>query len=132
MAGRASTTDAETQLKSFIAKFEPKHQTLLPRRAQGARFIRLESADQLTRPEVEGLLAAAAAQAKTPFAPSGRGDLIGRELKPSPAWSSAACRLPRWCRRSRACRPCSCARRARTTERACWRKEWTSPAAGWS
>ena len=37
------------------------------------RFIRLESADELARPEVEALLAAAAAQAKTPLAPKRQG-----------------------------------------------------------
>ena len=146
MAARASSTDAETQLKSFIAKFEPKHQTLLravrkalrkrfptahelvydnynflvigygsterpsdcivsmaggasgvnlfflhgkklrdPKKillGSGAqvRFIRLESASDLARPEVEALLAAAAAQAKTPLAPKGRGKLIIRSV----------------------------------------------------
>jgi hypothetical protein len=40
MAARASSTDAEAQLKSFIAKFEPKHQTLLRavRKALRKRF----------------------------------------------------------------------------------------------
>ena len=129
----------KTRLKSFIAKFEPKHQTLLravrkalrkrfptahelvydnynflvigygsterpsdcivsmaggasgvnlfflhgkklrdPKKillGSGAqvRFIRLESAGELARPEVEALLAAAAAQAKTPLAPKRQG-----------------------------------------------------------
>jgi hypothetical protein len=44
------------------------------------RFIRLESAGDLARPEVEALLAAAAAQARTPFAPKGRGKLIIRSV----------------------------------------------------
>ena len=44
------------------------------------RFIRLESAGDLARPEVEALLAAAAAQAKTPLAPSGKGKLIIRSV----------------------------------------------------
>ena len=139
---------AEKQLKCFIAKFEPKHQTLIravrkalrkrfptafelaydnynffvlgygstPRpsdcivsMAAGAngvglcfihgarladpnkillgsgnqtRFIRLESADALARPEVEALVAAAAAQAKTPLPASGRGKLIIRSVSP--------------------------------------------------
>jgi hypothetical protein len=137
---------AEAQLKSFIAKFEPKHQTLLravrkalrkrfptanelvydnynffvigygsterpsdgilsiaggasgvnlfflrgaeirdPKRillgsGNQVRFIRVESAADLARPEVEALLAAAAAQAKTPLAPSGKGKLIIRSV----------------------------------------------------
>lgn len=44
------------------------------------RFIRLESADVLARPEVEALIAAAAAQAKTPLRPAGRGALIIRSV----------------------------------------------------
>jgi hypothetical protein len=138
--------DAEQQLKSFIAKFDPAHQTLiravrkrLRRRfptayelaydnynffvigycpterpsdclvsiAAGAngvglcfirgaslpdpkklllgsgnqtRFIRLASADVLVRPEVETLIAAAVAQAKTPFRTSGRSKLIIRSV----------------------------------------------------
>jgi hypothetical protein len=137
---------AEKQLKGFIAKFEPKHQTLIRavRRAlrkrfptayelaydnynffvlgygpterpsdsivsmaagangvglcfiRGAslpdpnkillgsgnqtRFIRLESAAVLARPEVEALIAAAAARAKTPMRTGGRGQLIIRSV----------------------------------------------------
>jgi len=140
--GVVSSRDAERQLRGFVAKFEPKYQTLIraARRAlqkqfptayelvydnynffvigysaterssdsivsltaaanglglcfiHGAklpdpkkillgsgtqtRFIRLESADVLERPEVESLLSAAIARAKTPLAPSGRGPLI--------------------------------------------------------
>jgi hypothetical protein len=143
-----STTpeDAERQLKSFIAKFEPAHQTLIravrktlrgrfptafelvydnynffvigygpterpsdcivslvggsngvglcfihgaklpdPRkilRGSGnqTRSIHLDSADVLARPEVESLIAAAIAQAKTPFQDDTRGKLIIRSV----------------------------------------------------
>lgn len=44
------------------------------------RFIRLESAKTLERPEVESLLSAAVAQAKTPLRDSGRGSLIIRSV----------------------------------------------------
>jgi hypothetical protein len=44
------------------------------------RFIRLESADVLARPEVEALLSAAVAQAKTPPRATGRGGLIIRSV----------------------------------------------------
>lgn len=44
------------------------------------RFIRLESAGVLTRPEVKALLAAAMARAKTPLRPTGRGTLIIRSV----------------------------------------------------
>jgi len=44
------------------------------------RFIRIESADALARPEVEALLAAAAAKAKTPLRESRRGKLIVRSV----------------------------------------------------
>jgi hypothetical protein len=44
------------------------------------RFVRLESADVLSRPEVEALLAAAVAQAKTPLRPTGKGTLIIRSI----------------------------------------------------
>jgi hypothetical protein len=140
------SADAASQLKGFIAKFEPKHQrliravrTALRRRlptanelvydnynffvigyapterpsdaivsiAAGAngvglcfihgaslpdpkkillgsgnqtRFIRLESADVLARPEVEALVAAAVAQSKTPVPSTGRGKLIIRTV----------------------------------------------------
>jgi Domain of unknown function (DU1801) len=141
-----SSADAERQLKSFIAKFEPRHQTLiravrkaLRKRfptgyelaydnynffvlgygsterpsdcivslAAGAngvglcfihgarlpdphnlllgagkqtRFLRLESVDVLARAEVEALVAAAIARAKTPLRASGRGRLIIRSV----------------------------------------------------
>ncbi len=44
------------------------------------RFIRLESADVLTRPKVEALVSAAVAQAKTPLRAQGRGRLIIRSI----------------------------------------------------
>lgn len=138
--------EAERQLKRFVDKFEPKHQTLIRavRKAlrkrfptanelaydnynffvigyspterpsdsivsmaagangvglcfiRGAslpdpkkillgsgnqtRFIRLESSDVLARPEVEALVAAAIAQAKTPLKTAGRGKLIIRSV----------------------------------------------------
>ena len=138
--------EAEAQLKSFIAKFEPSHQTLIRavRKAlrkrfptayelaydnynffvlgygpterpsecilsmtadangvglcflrgaslpdpsgilQGSgnqtRFIRLESVSVLARPEVEALVTAAVAQARTPMRASGRGVLVIRSV----------------------------------------------------
>lgn len=44
------------------------------------RFLRLESADVLARPEVEALVAAAIAQAKAPLRATGRGKLIIRSV----------------------------------------------------
>ena len=44
------------------------------------RFIRLESARVLARPEVEALIAAAVAQMKTPLSKTGRGRLIVRSV----------------------------------------------------
>jgi len=44
------------------------------------RFIRLESAAVLDRPEVEALIAAAIAWAKTPLPKTGRGELIIRSV----------------------------------------------------
>jgi len=139
---RMSITQAETQLKGFIDKFEPRHQTLiravrkaLRKKFPGAnefaydnynffvigygpterpsdcfvsiaaaangvglcfirgaslpdpkkillgsgkqtRFIRLESVGVLERPEIDTLLTAAAAEAKTPLPALGRGRLI--------------------------------------------------------
>jgi len=140
------TTEAEKQLKGFIDKFEPQHQTLIravrkalrqkfptaneiaydnynffvigygpterpsdcfasiaaaangvglcfihgaslpdPKKVllgsgKQTRFIRLESADVLKRPEIETLLSIAAAQAKTPLPNTGRGNLIIRSI----------------------------------------------------
>lgn len=44
------------------------------------RYIRLESAAELARPEVEALVAQAIAQAKTKLRPAGRGRLIIRSV----------------------------------------------------
>ena len=44
------------------------------------RFIRLESAEVLERPEVETLLALAADHAKTPLPSSGKGRLVIRSV----------------------------------------------------
>lgn len=44
------------------------------------RFVRLDSVEILKRPELEALLTAAAAQARVPFAPSGRGKLVIRSV----------------------------------------------------
>ncbi len=44
------------------------------------RFIRIESAAVFERPEVEALIAAAIAQAKTPLPKTGRGSLIIRSI----------------------------------------------------
>jgi hypothetical protein len=44
------------------------------------RFIRIESAAMLARPQVEELIAAAIAQAKTPMPANGRGKLIIRSI----------------------------------------------------
>ena len=44
------------------------------------RFIRIESAGVLARPEVEALVSASAALAKTPMQASGRGTLIIRSV----------------------------------------------------
>ena len=142
----AATTTAEKSLKAFLAKFTPKHQTLIREARQalqkllptanelvwdnynffvigysaterpsdsvvslaaaangvglsfyrGAslpdphkillgsgkqnRFIRLESAQTLARPEVEALIAAAVNQANVPFPSSGGRKLIIRSI----------------------------------------------------
>jgi hypothetical protein len=44
------------------------------------RFLRLESAAVLSRPEVESLIAAAVAQNRAPFASRGRGTLVIRSI----------------------------------------------------
>jgi hypothetical protein len=44
------------------------------------RFLRVESAKDLARPEVEALLSAAIAQAKVPLPSSGRGTLVIRSV----------------------------------------------------
>jgi hypothetical protein len=55
------------------------HKLLLGSGSQN-RFIRLPSAVVLARPEVEALVGAAVAQAKTPLAGSGKGKLIIRSV----------------------------------------------------
>jgi hypothetical protein len=55
------------------------HKILLGSGSQN-RFIRLGSVDMLSRPEVDALIAAAVAQAKTPFATCGHGRLIIRSI----------------------------------------------------
>lgn len=44
------------------------------------RFIRLESAEVLARPEVKALVSAAAAASRTPFRTTGRGHLVIRSV----------------------------------------------------
>jgi hypothetical protein len=55
------------------------HKLLLGNGRQN-RFIRIESPTTLLRPEVEALIAAAVAQAKTPLPAGGRGKLIIRSI----------------------------------------------------
>lgn len=55
------------------------HGVLLGEGSQN-RFIRLDSATTLSRPEVEALIAAAVAQMKTPLAKTGRGRLFIRSV----------------------------------------------------
>jgi hypothetical protein len=55
------------------------HKILLGSGSQN-RFIRLESAATLNRPEVKALIDAAEAQAKTPFAATGGGKVIIRSV----------------------------------------------------
>jgi hypothetical protein len=61
------------------AKLRDPHKLLLGSGSQN-RFIRLESADVLARPQVRDLIAAATAMAKAPFAPRGKGKLIIRSI----------------------------------------------------
>ena len=55
------------------------HQILIGSGSQN-RFIRIESAETLARPEVEALIAAAVAQNKTPIASTEKGRLIIRSI----------------------------------------------------
>lgn len=55
------------------------HKILLGSGSQN-RFIRLESAEMLSRPEVDELIAAAIAQANAPLAMGGKGRLIIRSV----------------------------------------------------
>jgi hypothetical protein len=58
----------------------PDPQKVLLGSGRQNRFVRLESAATLMRPEVEALIAAAVSQAKTPMPASGRGKLIIRSI----------------------------------------------------
>jgi hypothetical protein len=57
---------------------DPAH--VLTGSGKQTRFVRLDSTGTLARPEIEALLARAAARAKTPFRTSGRGRLIIRSI----------------------------------------------------
>jgi len=63
----------------YGARLPDPHKVLLGSGSQN-RFIRLESTATLARPEIEQLIAAAVAQAKTPLRESGRGKLIIRSI----------------------------------------------------
>ena len=54
----------------------PDPEKILQGSGNQTRFVRLESAATLARPEVETLIRAAVAQAKSPLPPTGRGRLI--------------------------------------------------------
>jgi hypothetical protein len=58
----------------------PDPERLLQGSGNQTRFIRLQSASELARPEVEALVAAAIKQAKTPLPTTGRGRLIVRSV----------------------------------------------------
>ena len=58
----------------------PDPQKILVGAGKQTRFIRLPSATVLDRPEVEALLAAAVADAETPFPPGKRGKLVIRSV----------------------------------------------------
>jgi len=58
----------------------PDPNKILQGSGKQTRFIRLGSAEILARPEVEALLAAAVAKAKTPLPASGAGKLIVRSI----------------------------------------------------
>jgi hypothetical protein len=58
----------------------PDPKQLLLGAGNQTRFIRLESADVLARPEVEALLSAAIARSKVPLPASGQGKLIIRSI----------------------------------------------------
>src|SRR5438132_13229557 len=104
-----AAANPEKQLETFISKFDQKDQQLIRavRRAvpqmvsdckragvgqlpdpkkvllgsgNQTRFIRLESAGVLARPEVRALLAAAIARARAPLPPTGRGKLVIRSV----------------------------------------------------
>jgi hypothetical protein len=58
----------------------PDPQKILLGSGNQTRFIRIESAETLARPEVEALIAAAVANSKTPLPASGRGKLTIRSI----------------------------------------------------
>jgi hypothetical protein len=58
----------------------PDPNKLLLGSGRQTRFIRVQSADELTRPAIEALIAAAVSRARTPFRASGRGALIIRSV----------------------------------------------------
>ena len=58
----------------------PDPKTLLLGSGKQIRFIRVESTDMLSHPDVEALVAAAIDRAKTPLAARGRGRLIIRSV----------------------------------------------------
>ena len=63
-----------------VALADPHH-LLLGSGNQG-RFVRLESADMLDRPEIEALVTAAIKEIDTPLPRSGRGRLVIRSVSP--------------------------------------------------
>lgn len=63
------------------ARLPDPHKVLLGSGVQN-RFVRLESAETLSRPEIEALIAAAVTQTKTPLPPSGNGKLVIRSISP--------------------------------------------------
>ena len=63
----------------YGATLPDPHKLLLGGGSQN-RFIRLESAATLARPEVEDLIAAAIAQGETPLPKSGKGKLVIRSI----------------------------------------------------
>ena len=58
----------------------PDPQKILLGSGNQTRFIRLESAAVLARPEIEALVAAAIAKSKVPMPPNGKGKLIIRAI----------------------------------------------------
>jgi hypothetical protein len=58
----------------------PDPRKLLQGAGMQNRFVRLDSADRLAHPDVEALVAAAIARAKTPLPARGRGKLIIRSI----------------------------------------------------
>jgi hypothetical protein len=63
----------------YGATLPDPHKLLLGSGSQN-RFIRIESAERLARPEVEELIAAAIAQAERPLPGSGRSKLVIRSI----------------------------------------------------